>query len=222
MVLLTIRGFFATYLVTLMIISIIEANSVEWLTFATSWNYAINTLYFLYAFVISLYGHINSSKTNDVERAGEKEQSDFKLPVKFQLFWILFNISITLCLVVVIIYWPLLHDPDIPRNGLQSYLTIDRHGINFLFLVIDFFLHKIPVRFLHFVYPSLLAVVYLIFNVLYWVSTNNIIYPIFDWNKNPGMASGYAVGVLLLVMLAHFFWYWVNKGKKTLVSSVQK
>ena len=199
-----------------MIISIAwDHQSATWLLFATSWNYIIVTLYFVYAFFVSIKGYLTDEKGKNYRDAESQRSSWDELSVGLKIFWVFYNTAITICTVVVIMYWALLHDYDKKLSvDLDSYLTIDRHGVNLLLLLVDFFLHKIPFRILHFTFPFAVGVLYAIFNVSYWAGTENIIYSKFDWNQEPEQAAGFMVGLIVSIIFVHFILYWVHKLKE--------
>lgn len=159
----------------------------------------------------------NSMDIEDSRRIGDN------LPISVKIFWIFFNIALTLCTSVVVIYWVLLHDYNTTlKADLDTYLNFDRHGVNLVLLIIDFCLHHIPLRFLHFVYPLLVSLVYLIFNVVYWAITEELIYSAIDWENDLGMAIGYSIGNLVLIIIAQFIWYWINQGKRKIRRAQQE
>lgn len=208
-----------------------DHKSPRWLTFATSWNYILVLLYFVYAFFISVFlpskdepsvsmSALQSGNSMDIE---DSRRIGDNLPISVKIFWIFFNIALTLCTSVVVIYWVLLHDYNTTlKADLDTYLNFDRHGVNLVLLIIDFCLHHIPLRFLHFVYPLLVSLVYLIFNVVYWAITEELIYSAIDWENDLGMAIGYSIGNLVLIIIAQFIWYWINQGKRKIRRAQQE
>ena len=102
---------------------------------------------------------------------------------------------------------------------LRTFLLIDRHGINLVFMIVDFLLNRIPVRLLHFVYTTLFLGFYLAYNSIYWATTGDLIYgKILDYGSSPGKVVGLAAGggfvVIPLIQLGwvmlscvkHSFW----------------
>ena len=179
------------------------AFSPRWIIFATSWNYIVVTAYFVYAAIISM--------TTYNERHYREKHS---LPIKFKILWLLSSISLTICSIVVIFYWAVLHDFNTPlKLNLKSYLLIDRHGINLFLMIVEFFLHIIPVQFLHFIYPFGFGLLYAIFNIIYFFITGNGVYGFIDWRDNLGRTIGTLIGTLVFIIIVHtvlFFIYWVK------------
>ena len=221
-----------------------EKKSPKWLTFATSWNYMFVTLYFMLAFGLSLtqaimdccgkkkesltesipinatHSAINSYASDDNGRSSDHDKSEkIKLPWHLKVFWIIFNIAINICTLIVIGYWGLVHDY---RKKIEfkfvSYLLIDRHGVNLVLMIVDFFLHKIPYRFLHFIYPLIIAIIYIIFTTVHWVLTDKPIYDFVNWNSNTGKCVAAALGMIVLIIALQLIWYWIHRGKTKLAS----
>lgn len=217
-----------------------EGKSPEWLIFATSWNYMFVTLYFMLAFGISLTQSVFDCRGGSTQKSPEtipinatesgpsysttthddegKKKTDLKikLPWKLKIFWVVFNVAINLSTLVVIAYWGLVHDY---RKKLEfklvTYLLVDRQGINFALMVVDFLLHKIPFRILHFIYPLAITVLYVIFNVIYWKISGHSVYKL-DWSGRTGVSIGVVIGILLIIMIVQIVWYFLHKGKKLL------
>ena len=179
------------------------AFSPRWIIFATSWNYIVVTAYFVYAAIFSI--------TTYNERYYHENDS---LPIKFKILWLLSSVSLTICSLVVIFYWAVLHDFNTPLElNLSSYLLIDRHGINLFLLVVEFFLHIIPVRFLHFIYPFGFGLLYAIFNIIYFFITGDGVYEFIDWRDNLGQTIGTFIGALVFILIMHivlFFIFWAK------------
>ena len=179
------------------------AFSPRWIIFATSWNYIVVTAYFVYAAIFSI--------TTYNERYYHENDS---LPIKFKILWLLSSVSLTICSLVVIFYWAVLHDFNTPLElNLSSYLLIDRHGINLFLLVVEFFLHIIPVHFLHFIYPFGFGLLYAIFNIIYFFITGDGVYEFIDWRDNLGQTIGTFIGALVFILIMHivlFFIFWAK------------
>ncbi|KAL9982953.1 hypothetical protein ACROYT_G005068 [Oculina patagonica] len=101
--------------------------------------------------------------------------------------WVIYNMSASGSLMVTIVFWILLYDPD---KGIRGF-TIVYHGFNAIAMIVDTMLCSIPVRLFHVVYPMLNGAVYVIFTVIYWAvgGTNSFgmpyIYPQTDYTGRP-------------------------------------
>ena len=234
------RGLCALYCIILMIVGISNTvNPPKWLTYMTSWNYMFVTLYFMLAFGLSLTqsvldyrsgsaykndesvpintgieSHAIYNKTTEDANIKVKNVTNEKLPWKLKLFWIIFTVTINLCTAIVGFYWAFLHDY---KKSIESkfsfYITVDRHGINLVLMVIDFVLHKVPYRILHFIYPAITLIVYAIFNVIYWSVTGDKVYGFVKWEK-PGFMIGCTVGGIVLIFVLQCIWYGCHNIKR--------
>ena len=185
------------------------AFSSQWIIFATSWNYIIVTAYLVYAALIS---------TISYQKNCEAEMDGF--PVKYKILWLLSGVSLTNCTVVVISYWLLLSRFDEPlKLNLESYLLIDRHGINLLLLIIEFCLNRFPVQIFHFIYPVGFGVLYGMFNVIYDFAAGSSIYPLTDWRNNTAISIGAFTGTLFFTAIIHVAWYFLYRIKLKVTSS---
>ena len=181
----------------------------HWLTYMTSWNYVSVTLYFVFACVTTL-SYLNKQSRNDDTRPlilsskNEPNQSDIqpndKLPWYIEQYWISHNIALNLCTLVSVMFWSLVYwQEEFPGPDLRQYLLVDRHGVILIFLIFDFWLCKIPIHFLHFLYVEIFAIIYLVFSVIYWEITGKVMYKVLDYTRQPGIAAGiWVVSVLCI------------------------
>ena len=110
---------------------------------------------------------------------------------------------------VTVSYWAIIFDGSL-SEGLKGFLSIDRHGVNLIFIIIDFFLNRIPIRLLHFLYASFFMLAYKIFNVIYTISSNNPVYKKADWNNKPGVAADVFVTQIVALIFFHVMWFFVD------------
>ena len=87
------------------------------------------------------------------------------------------------------------------------------HLANSVYVLLDLFITAMPVRLFHVIYPSIYAVVYCVFTVIYWAAGGvndsgfHYVYKSLDWN-NAGSAGPTVAGVAFIgVPLVHLvFW----------------
>lgn len=159
--------------------------SPRWVIFATSWSYILVTAYFAYAAIISM--------TSYHKRCYQQKDS---LPVKYKILWFLSSTSLTICSLVVIFYWTLLHDFNRKlKLDLRTYLLIDRHGINLFLLLVEFSVNIIPVQILHFIYPG------------------DGVYSFIDWRNNTEQSVAAFIGALVAIIILHIVWYFIYRVK---------
>lgn len=107
--------------------------------------------------------------------------------------WFFYIIAANNSLLVTVVYWSLLYtDFQIQEADVAFHL------LNSVFMVTETCVSAIPVRLFHVVYAMLYGVTYLVFTVVYWLSTNtsgdNYIYPILDYGAQP-----YAAAILVML-----------------------
>ena len=204
-----------------MLTSAFRQFTLTWLISFSTWNYIIVTLYFTSAFGVTLAYVLNpfifKPKNPDFDddtitirkisqalygsEADKIKPKSTPVPKYLQFHWALYNTAITSCVFLVILYWGLLHNYSQPlKFSLDTYLLIDRHGTILSLMLIDFALAKTPVRILHFIYPSVFALLYCIFTVSYWAITKEIIHDVLDYINRPLQAAGYLAAIVLVAV----------------------
>ena len=149
--------------------------------------------------------------SNIYERHYQKKDS---LPVKYKILWLLSLTSLTICSLIVIFYWTLLHDFKRKlKLNLRTYLLRDRHGISVFLLLVEFAISIIPVQILHFIYPLGFGVLYEIFNITYFFVTGDGIYPFIDWRNNTRQPIAAFVGALVAIIILHVVCFFIYQVK---------
>ena len=126
------------------------------------------------------------------------------IPWYIQTLWVLYTLVSQMSLPVVILYW------SFSLNLVNWQVSLHEHLFIVVPVGIDLFVTGYPLRFYHFVYSALLAVVYFAFTLLYFVAggtssdgeTN--IYPVLDYGGSPGIALGF------IVLMCTFFTFLLN------------
>ena len=203
------------------------------MTFKSTLPYQIHSL----NIILLLFFSLNFS--DDVELANKRAQDDEKSPlvaddddessessristpltISDKILYFLFSISFTMCFMVVLIFWFVLYKPgdygEIPSVGF--YLTVDRHGIIFLLIVIQYLLGKIPIRYLHVIYVVAIAMIFFVHTYFYYLATGKLVYAIFDWRNAPGKAVGYAFGSALVCFVLQLIVFFVDLLKRKII-----
>ncbi|RUS70834.1 hypothetical protein EGW08_021405 [Elysia chlorotica] len=138
------------------------------------------------------------------------EPSD-TIPWYLCLVWILFNTAGVFALVVSLGFWTLLARL-MDASFLVSEQNLQIHLINSFLVLLELSVTAIPVRLMHAVYPLAYGIIYAIFALVYWsVDHNNVVYPVLDFGKSPGIAVacilviGFVVVPLLQLLLYGFY-----------------
>ena len=207
-----------------MIRKIEETHNSRWFHYMTSWNYMLAVFYFVYTLVkLVLYKGNISNQDDDVEMANRKNEESplvadgedseaAPLTTSDKVYYLLFSISYTMCFMVVLIFWFLLYKSgefgEIP--SFRFFLAVDRHGIIFALILFQYVLNKIPVRILHATFVVAIALLFFVHTYFYYLATDKLVYTIFDWNKAPGKAIGYAFGLSLACYVLQFILFLVD------------
>ena len=140
---------------------------------------------------------------------GEKDA----LQWQHKLLWLLHIISSTGGLFVTVGYWTVLKG-----NEKVDANNITKHLLNSVFMVIDMWLSRIPVRLIHCFYVFLYFIVYILFSVIYWllggtnVEEKQYIYKPLNYNHLEPRIAGLLVLFLLVVLpLLHLFFFGLTK-----------
>lgn len=156
-----------------------------------------------------------NTKNNNNKQQQDIVDEDESLSIQFKLMWFLENIAITASGVVTIAYWTIIRDSNESLDvSLKTYLTIDRHGIVFLFMLSDFLYNRIPFRALHLVYPLSFGLLYLAFHLANWEITGETVYSgTLDWDAHPGHTLAYFTAMLLGIIVVHLLLRIIHKCK---------
>ena len=105
-------------------------------------------------------------------------------------------------------YYTVLTEGTITFDGFAA------HAVNTIYVLTDIFITGVPIRILHFFYPIIFVLVFIIFSAIYQLGFDQApIYSIFDWENDPGMAIGITIGMFfagLVLQMFLFFLYWIK------------
>ena len=167
-----------------------------------------------------------SSDTKNSERAQTNNNRGDDINWSVKMFWVLYITSHTVTVMVCIGFWSTQYEPCIrgtennttlaasliDRNTSTGsredcgvdFLSIHVHGINAVLVICDIVLSLVPFNALHFLYPCIFTLNYVVFSGIYHAAngTNEsgdpYIYSILNYAENPVMSS---VAAILLVFL---------------------
>ncbi|XP_072013499.1 protein rolling stone-like [Amphiura filiformis] len=200
--------------------------------FITEWTVSVFTLYSL----LSLFGALcNKPALTDLHGYDILKQSDgppkpprhvkTSTPFIFKLAWILFDVCLSVCPFVTLIYWYMMYDKDNGYYGSSDTMTekikffaIDIHEHAFItFLVyLDLFISAAPVRIVHMIYGIIFGILYITFTVIYWYLggttpwDDTAVYSIIDWDA-PIDTAYYLAGAVGVIGVFHLFGYALYK-----------
>ncbi len=125
------------------------------------------------------------------------------------IHWLFFTIGNELAFVILLLYWILLY-----RGGPVDGINANTHLVNGLVAVLDLWVSGVPVNLLHFIYLMIYGSIYVIFTGIYFVFTNDIIYPVIDYENGLGTAIVVAIcSPIIAFPLGHILFYFMYLGK---------
>jgi len=153
----------------------------KYMHFFTNIQVLCINLYFLVSLLVALYG-VSCVRNLD---ALEATPSRWFHKITLLLHTLCFNAS----LVTILLFWTLLaSNSDRP---LVTPINFHVHGVTLLLMIIDLFVIKLPVRLLHFVYTSVLGLLYVLYTfILHVTGVQSAVYSFLNWEKSPGNAVG--------------------------------
>ncbi|XP_063710107.1 protein rolling stone-like [Culicoides brevitarsis] len=135
----------------------------------------------------------------------ENIETTENMPLILRIIWVMHNVSLTLSVVITLVYWTLLYDSDKDQLDAKNILT---HICNSIVMFIDLMIIAHPIYLMHVLYPILLGIFYAIFSVIYQfagglnLDEKPYIYGILDWTK-PQKAFLIFFGVICLATFIH-------------------
>ncbi len=134
---------------------------------------------------------------------------DNKLSWYQMIHWLFFTIGNELAFVILLLYWILLY-----RGGPVDGINANTHIVNGFVAVVDFVVSGVPVNLLHFIYLMIYGSIYVIFTGIYFVFTNDIIYPVIDYENRRVTATVVDVCLAIIVFpLVHILFYFMYLDK---------
>lgn len=193
-----------------------KANGEEkWFIYLTNWGYLLLTVYLLWATVLSAIQLLTETKKMNINRevqlqtnvsnkgdaeGGEETGYEYETAGDLRWYhtgaWVFYSLASCNAVVITILYWSLLYS----SKGTTDGLDISTHLLNSVFVILDLMLSAMPIRFLHFVYPSCFGAAYVIFTATYWAISKSNIYPVLDYKKYPVFSSCLVVGVVFVAL----------------------
>ena len=174
--------------------------------YLTHWCHKLMSLSFVYNSILVVVRFIQENR--------EKRADDNffeKNGVLTKISWAMSTAANNLAIAVTMVYWSVLFDPNKKRTPLEVYENYDTHLFQTVVTLLDIVISERPWRFCHAIYPELLALVYLVFNVIYVVlggenaNGEDYIYPILDWNNAPGTAVLWVILFIVTIVVSQAF-----------------
>uniref|UniRef100_F6V951 Protein rolling stone-like n=2 Tax=Ciona intestinalis TaxID=7719 RepID=F6V951_CIOIN len=185
---LAYRGFMFAYTIGWLIGAYVVNTTSTVYQFISNWTEVVMNLYFLIAFLVSIYGVATRGKAPS------------KGPLRwFHIInWWMFNVATVAAFNVTIFYWALIGRTRTAERNLRP-VTFHLHVTNSILMLIDIFMVAFPVRLLHFFYAPLYGVVYILFMlILHWTNVNSAIYAAVNWSTSPATSAGYSIAAVIV------------------------
>ncbi|XP_072013852.1 protein rolling stone-like [Amphiura filiformis] len=217
--------YFLAWLTILCVIRIPDRGSRTFI-YLSEWSFIILNCYFLAAALGALfYTHKEYQQAQRRSEDSEPERtspllpssdtantSTNRLPIYLRISWCLFSISTGACTMITMIYWPILFSAkDTTKISLASEFNV--HLVSTVLLFVDLCISAFPLRAIHFVYPFIYGMIYVLFSVIYWAaggvtqSGKTAIYPILDWEDKPLETVGFLLLACVLGALGYAIFY---------------
>ncbi|KAG8230418.1 hypothetical protein J437_LFUL010219 [Ladona fulva] len=174
----------------------------KWPIYLTNWGITVCTAQAILGAVLVIQKKLSENKPD-----GEMKKS---MSLAYKCYWILYTTASVTALVITVLYWGLVYNST---AGPPSAVGILVHGINSILMLLDITLVAHPLPLQHFYFPVLLAFIYSIFTIIYYLAGgtsrngSHKIYPQLDWNKPFSLALPTAFGALILVLMVHSLLY---------------
>lgn len=179
-----------------------EGNSPHWLIYLTNWGLLLVSATMLSSLAVSLRFVL------------KKPYETTELPWYVSLYWAMFNISVTLSILITCLFWILLYTPGMHEElGLKAlWLDIMTHGLTSCLMLIELLISRTPVRLAHIYQPLSIAIWYAAFSIIYYATGgtdilgNAYIYEVLDWARSQRAGIIVAIACAALIILYLIIW----------------
>ncbi|CAD0194979.1 unnamed protein product [Chrysodeixis includens] len=203
-VMLVVRLMLAAVALAILTWSLVEAPTPYWLIYLTNWGLLLVTSMTLSGLIVSVAALSNKGVGDDVKQ----------LPWYTSMYWVLFNISITLSIMITALYWILLYDPEMREEmGNRAFwLDVSTHGFTSCVALAELVMSRTPVRFLHVYQPLGMGLWYAVFSAIYYaaggtdINGNHFIYNVLDWSHGKRTSIVLAASLAGLIIAYTFVW----------------
>ncbi|XP_072164361.1 uncharacterized protein [Diadema setosum] len=161
-----------------------ETQGPKFLIYFPVWTYTATTGYVCFAFFNTLMNFVKSRKN-----------AAFEDKFRYQIQWLLFNITAAPTLFVTALDWGVLYYLVYAKVPIFIYVSIGL--LPAVVCLSEIFLTLIVVRFVHVWYSYLYITIFLLFAVIYWAAgkMDTFISPNLDFQSQPSIAAATVVGV---------------------------
>ncbi|CAH2102240.1 unnamed protein product [Euphydryas editha] len=174
-----VRLLLSSVSVGILIWSLVVGASPYWMIYLTNWGLLLITLLTLSGLLTSCFALC------------KKIPDGSDLPWYVSIYWLTYNITISIAIMITGLYWILLFSPALAAEQTAGafWLDVTTHGFNSCLAFVELVLSRTPLRFLHIYQPLGVGVWYAAFSAIYYVAggtdgmNNPFIYEVLDWRQ---------------------------------------
>ncbi|XP_069141437.1 protein rolling stone-like [Argopecten irradians] len=144
-----------------------DVHPASWLVYLTNWSYALITIHSFIDFLTASYIHFY--------KYGKTEK---KMLWYMKVNWVIFNMMNTSAILLTLTYWILLAKST-------AATSINKHGINAVYVILCVSFTAKPIKLQHFYIPAVYNLVYIIFCTVYQSLSGHVVYSFLNWGENP-------------------------------------
>ncbi|CAB3256380.1 unnamed protein product [Arctia plantaginis] len=182
--------------------SLVEGASPYWLIYLTNWGLLLVSATMISGLALSFAFRF------------KKQIETTNLPWFVKSYWIFFNVTAAISIMITALYWILLYDPAAQEKlGLRAlWLDISTHGLASCIIVVELFSSRTPIRLAHIYQPLFLGIWYAAFSGIYYAAGgtdrngNVFIYAVLNWQEPRSTAIVVAGSVVAVVVLYVILW----------------
>jgi hypothetical protein len=115
--------------------------------------------------------------------------------------FVLYSTVAVFHMLVPVVYWAVLYNPQATTTTMSVYLNVSKHGIDFGLLVIEFLLGRMIVALATFPWVILTMLFYMFWAWITYSINGQWVYPFLNWNRPAGIVVAWYIGVCLLVIV---------------------
>ncbi|XP_068626778.1 protein rolling stone-like [Battus philenor] len=197
-----VRLLLAAVAAGILIWSLVSGSSPHWLIYLTNWGLLLVTMMTLSGLLISFMTLFTTVEDEDV------------LPWYVSMYWFINNIAISIAIMITVLYWILLFDPEQRQddNPVSFWLDVATHGVNSCIAVVELLASRTPVRLLHVYQPLGIGLWYAAFSGIYYIAGgtdsngNLFIYEVLDWQQGSRAGIVVAASAAGLIIIYALVW----------------
>jgi len=138
-------------------------------------------------------------------------------PILFTLHHVLYVSLVTSHIVVLVVYWSLIYQPDIPQTAVYTWIDFSQHALNAVFIMLEVVLGRMMLRWIDCCVVLLVPVLYAAYTWAIYGLYGQWVYRFLDWNQGRSTPLWYVimlamfVGVFVIMRLLHRVREWFGR-----------